>query len=525
MKNVLLKLRESLVSILPITVLGIVAALITRKIDGGLIGLFAVGSVFLIVGMTLFTVGTDLAMMPMGHSIGAFLTKSKKLPLILGVCFVLGFLITVAEPDLQVLATQLQQGDGLNAAILYSVALGVGISLLVAVCRMAFNIPLNLLLLLLYGLLFLLAAFVPDNFLAVAFDAGGVTTGPVTVPFLMALGIGLASVRGKNSSRDSFGLVALCSVGPVIAVMIVGLTGSVDVTPSQTVIPQVTNAADAILPFFGALPRYLKEVALALFPVVGVFLLFQIFALRLPAANLIRIGVGVVYAYFGLSVFLTGVNVGFMPMGAALGEAVALSAPAFLIPLGVVMGCCVILAEPAVHVLNKQVEDLTGGTVSRRKMLLCLALGVSASVGLAMLRVLTSVSIWYFVAPAYAVSLLLSFFVPDIFTAVAFDSGGVASGPTTATFILPFAVGACSALGGNLLTDAYGLVAFVAMTPLLSVQMMGLIYRARTDYLPSLHAYRSRRYAKRIRGDAPESEIVLPDAARYSVAFRAPKEN
>lgn len=473
MRDLLKKFYESFLSVLPITFLVVILAWLATDISGSIIGLFVIGALLIIIGMTLFTLGADLAMMPIGNSIGTYMTKKNNLLFAIIICLVIGVIITIAEPDLQVLSEQLT-----SKVILYTVAVGVGIFLVVSLLRMVLKIQLKYILLGFYLLTFILAIFVPNEFLSVAFDSGGVTTGPMTVPFLMAIGLGLAGVRGGSSNHDdSFGIIALCSVGPIIAVLIVGLTSNTEISYSVTAIPAISGFGDIIMAYLKGLPYYLKEVGIALAPIALVFVAFQIFALKLKKRQLIKICIGILYTFLGLTIFLTGVNIGFMPMGSSIGVAIASSSYKWLlIPCGMVMGCLIILAEPAVHVLTQQVVRITGGSITQKSMLISLAIGISLSVGLAMVRVLTGVSIWYFLVPTYAISLILSFVVPAIFTGIAFDSGGVASGPMTATFVLPMAIGACTAVGGNIFTDAFGLVAFVAMTPLITIQLMGLIY-------------------------------------------------
>lgn len=502
-KNIFLKFKESFFSVLPIAVLIIAASLCSDEVDNGTVSLFTVSAVLLIVGMAIFTLGADIAMIPIGSSMGSDLSKRKNMVFVLIVCFVLGFIITIAEPDLQVLAEQLQQGEGKNTALLIAVAAGVGFFLVIAVLRIYFKIRLSYIIIVAYGIVFLLAAFVPSDFLTIAFDSGGVTTGPITVPFLMALGIGLAGVRGGDVNRnDSFGMIALCSIGPILAVLILGLTGKSSVGVSETALPEIRSVGDIFRAFGDAFPDFMLEVLIAILPIVAIFALFQIFALKLPKAQVFRICFGLMYTFVGLCIFLTAVNVGFLPMGKALGAALGKIANGYmLIPFGAVTGCLIVLAEPSVHILTRQVEQLTGGAISKLKMLFFLSLAISVSVGLSMLRVATGISIWYFLLPCYALSIALTFFVPEIFTAVAFDSGGVASGAMTSTFLLPFAIGACTELGGNVFTDAYGLVAFVAMTPLLTIQLMGLAYKVKTGV-------RTRKEARTV-PQAPETPVVF----------------
>ncbi len=475
-RKLLEKIKESLSSVLPVTGIVILIHLLLSPMPGGTFALFLIGAVLLVLGMGLFTLGADLSMMPMGERVGAHLTKSKKLSILIPVCFLIGALITIAEPDLTVLAGQVPTVP--DAVLILTVAVGVGLFLVLALLRIIFRKSLQLLLIVFYGLVFVLAAFTPEEFLAAAFDSGGVTTGPITVPFTMALGIGVAAVRGGNSAQDdSFGLVTMCSIGPVLSMLLLGMFYNAGTGGHTSVEAHNPSGIGEILALFGeAIPEYLADVALALLPVVLFFLVFQILFLRLSRKRLLKMGVGLLYTFIGLVLFLTGVNVGFLPAGYTLGSRLGATAAGWIIPIGMVMGFFVVMAEPAVHVLNKQVEEITVGAISQRAMLLSLSVGVAVSIGIAMLRVVTGVSIWYFLLGGYAVALTLSFFVPKIFTAVAFDSGGVASGPMTAAFMLPFAMGACDALGGNILTDAFGLVAMVAMTPLITIQLLGVLY-------------------------------------------------
>jgi hypothetical protein len=443
----------------------------------GVRGLFLVGAALLIMGMGLFTLGADTAMMPMGEQIGSQLIRSRKLGLLIVACLIMGTMITIAEPDLQVLAEQVPSVP--NMVLILWVAVGVGVFLVVALLRILFQWRLSYILIGLYIAVFALGTFTSDSYLAVAFDSGGVTTGPITVPFILALGIGLSSVRGgKSSHDDSFGLVALCSVGPIMAVMIMGMFfDSSSGAQTGGEISEITSVGQIFHLFGQGLPFYAKEVALALSPIIVFFILFQIFSLKLPKSQMIKLIVGIIYTYAGLVLFLTGVNIGFLPAGQFIGDYIGgLSYNWILIPLGMLMGFFIVAAEPAVHVLNDEVEVLTGGAISKNAMLWSLSIGVAISIGLAMIRVLTGISIWYVLVPGYVLALALTFFVPKIFTAIAFDSGGVASGPMTATFLLPFTMGACTAVGGNMLTDAFGVVAMVAMTPLITIQVMGLIY-------------------------------------------------
>lgn len=471
------KFREAVASVLPITLIVTIVCFSFVPVTTDLMLSFLIGSVLLIVGMALFTLGSEVSMTQIGTHMGAKLTKSRKLWLILTVSFLLGVAITVAEPDLQVLATNVPNID--TTVLIITVSVGVGIFLLLSMLRILLVIPLRWMLLVFYALIFILAALVDKDFLAVAFDSGGVTTGPMTVPFIMALGVGVSSIRSDSHAQtDSFGLVALCSIGPILAVMLLGFIyrGSADGTAAM-VLSNYQDTVELGHNYIASLPAYLKEVVIALLPIVAFFLVFQVVSLRLRRLPFMRILVGLVWTCVGLVLFLTGVNVGFSSLGYILGE--RLAAPGlryWLIPLAMLMGWFIINAEPAVHVLNKQVEELSAGAISARAMGVSLSIAVSSAMGLGMVRVLTGVSILWFVVPGYVLALAMAFFVPQTFTAIAFDSGGVASGPLTATFMLPFAMGACTAMGGNIMTDAFGIVALVAMMPLITVQAMGVVY-------------------------------------------------
>ena len=477
MKELRSKIWEALLSALPITAIVYVLAMTPLfNLNKTELITFSIGAVLLVVGIGMFNLGADLAMTPMGTHVGAGLSRQRKLGLLLTVCFVLGMLITIAEPDLQVLAKQVSAVMN-GTVLIYAVGAGVGAFLLVAILRIVFRRTLSNILMLFYMLLFALALMLAvnenTNLLPLAFDSGGVTTGPITVPFIMALGVGISSVLGdKHSQENSFGLVALCSIGPILAVLVLGLFSRNDLSyavPEYT----VSNAiADSFLHTAG---HTAKEVAVALGLIVVFFLICQFAFLKLPKKRLKKIALGVVFTYIGLVLFLTGVNVGFMPVGYKLGTQLAMGNRWLLIGFGLVTGVLVVLAEPAIHVLNKQVEDVTGGFVTRKAMIAGLCIGVGASIALSMIRIVFDFSLVYYIIPGYFISLALSLFVPPVYTAIAFDSGGVASGPMTSGFILPLAIGACVSLQGAdaVLRDAFGVVALVAMTPLITIQLLG----------------------------------------------------
>ncbi len=478
-KAFLSKFVESVISVFPVALIIIILGLTPlAPLSPYELTVFSACAVILVLGICLFNMGADIAMTPMGKQVGAGLTKSKKLMLLILSCFIMGVLITIAEPDLSVLANNLK-GKVDKTVLLITVGVGVGLFLVVAVMKMIFKKPLSSILLYFYLALFCVSSLLVvtgnADFLPLAFDSGGVTTGPITVPFIMALGSGIAlTLGGKNADENSFGLIALCSIGPILAVMILGLTSS---GSASYVKPDYAINENFFLAFGTTLLTTAKEVGIALGMIIVFFLVLQFTILKLPKQKLIKIAIGVLYTFAGLVIFLTAVAVGFVPIGYKLGESLATNAPSWVVILiGFVIGLVVVLAEPAVLVLNKQVEDITDGRVSKKSMMLALSIGVGISIALSILRIYFEFNILYYLIPGYLLSLGLSFFVPSIYTAIAFDSGGVASGPLTSSFILPLAIGVCYAFqgdSGSIMSDAFGVVAMVAMTPLITIQLLG----------------------------------------------------
>lgn len=472
------KLHEAISSVAPVTIIVLLLTFTAAPIPSGMLPSFLIGAVMLIVGMALFTLGSETAMTPMGEYVGQSMTKSRNLPLIVIVSFIVGLMVTISEPDLTVLANQIPSIP--NFTLIVSVGVGVGVFLVIAMLRILFAIKLRTLLIIFYIIVFGLSFLVSPQFLAVSFDSGGVTTGPMTVPFIMALGVGVASIRSDSKAEgDSFGLVSLCSVGPILSVMILGLVfGAGESAYESEIFHIAEDSRSMFVSFVVMIPHYAKEVAMAVSPIFVFFLIYQRIFAPMKRDALVTITVGVLYTYVGLVLFLTGVNVGFMPIGTYIGNVIGGTSYAWLaVPVGMLIGYYIVSAEPAVHVLTKQVEEITSGAIPRKALFTTLGIGVAVSVGLAMLRALTGISIYYMIIPGYAIALILSFIVPDIFVSIAFDSGGVASGPMTATFLLPFTIGVCEAIGGNVVEDAFGVVAMVAMTPLIAIELLGLIYK------------------------------------------------
>ena len=508
------KLNDALSAVLPIITIVLLLSFTVAPVPSSILLAFIFGGLLLIIGMTLFSLGADLAMEPMGEYMGGSITRTRNLWIILPFCFALGMMITMSEPDLQVLANQVLSVP--NAVLILSVASGVGIFLVISLLRMFFRIPLRNLLVVFYAITFILAFFAPDMFMSVAFDSGGVTTGPMTVPFIMSFGLGIAYIRSdKHAEDDSFGLVALCSIGPIMAVLILSMIYRPDnVEYTEVVIPVIEDTRDLSSMFIKNYPVYLKDIAISLVPIVVLFIVFNFVRIHINKKELSRILMGCVYTYIGLVTFLTGVNTGFMPAGSYLGTAIADSKIRWIIiPVGMLIGYYIVKAEPAVYVLMEKVEEITDGSISGKSLQISLSIGMAVSIGISMLRVLTGIPIMWFLIPGYVIALIMSFITPKLFTAIAFDSGGVASGPMTATFLLPFAMGACMSVGGNVATDAFGLVAMVAMAPLIAIQTLGYVY-ARMAVRNGTTAERKSRVSVK---EAAPNGIEFTDEEKYSV--------
>ena len=480
-----LKTKEAVSSILPIAIIILVLnciLLVVNKVQGSNLDLLSIkemvvfifGAGLLIVGMSLFTMGADIALSPMGSHIGSSLVKSKKIWLLIISALVLGVLITLAEPDLNVLATQVPFS---SSSLKWMIASGVGIFLCLALLRNMFQINLKKVLTVCYGIVFLLTIILlacgKSAFLGVSFDSGGVTTGPVTVPFMMALGLGVSAISARNDKMDDgFGMVALCSIGPIMAVLILSLFHN----GGDLSYELGSGNLNSLSIYFIHMWEFVKEVGVALLPIVVFFLLFNVFMLHLEKQRLIKLLIGIGYTFVGLVLFLSSVNSGFLSVGRIIGMALGSKASWALVPIGFLLGYVTVIAEPAIHSLNKQVEDISGGAISKKSMLNALSIGVGFAIALSLIRIIAGFSIIYYIVPGYALALVLMKYVPDIYTSIAFDSGGVASGPMTAGFILPFAIGACYVLNGaeSIISGAFGVITLVALTPLIAIQCLGL---------------------------------------------------
>lgn len=481
------KFKEVLYSILPITVIVVILNFTIAPMENMLFARFLIGVVFIILGLAVFLFGVDIGISPLGNHVGSHVSRFNKIWIVVGAGLILGFFISVAEPDLLVLASQVSSvtaGLISKMSILIVVSIGIAVMLVVGFLRIVYNFPLNRLLTIIFGLILLLAFFVSPEFLAVSFDASGATTGALTVPFILALAIGISSMKKDSnaSEQDSFGLVAIASTGAILGVLVMGifskLTGLTGVLESST-----ENSATLLGPFIQDLPGIAFESFLALLPLMVIFLAFQVIVFKFQKKQIKKILKGLLYTFIGLTLFLTGVNAGFMDVGAALGKALAMfENKSIVIAVGFVLGLVTILAEPAVHVLIQQIEMVTSGYLKKNIVLGALSIGVGTAVALSILRIVVpQIQLWHYLLPGYIISIVLSYLAPKLFVGIAFDSGGVASGPMTATFVLAFAQGAAhAASGADVLTDAFGMIALVAMTPIITLQILGLIVKIKS---------------------------------------------
>jgi hypothetical protein len=486
--NILIgKVKEVLFSILPITIIVLLLHLTITPIETDALIRFIIGAMIIIIGLSIFLFGIDIGISPIGTMMGEALTKSNKVWIVGLAGLVIGFIISIAEPALHILANQI---DGVTAgsisrwSIVIAVSIGLAIMVAIGLLRTVFNIALYKLLTIIYGIIFILALFTPSEFLVIAFDASGATTGAMAVPFMLALSIGVATMkkRGVPSSEDSFGLVAIASAGAIMGVMIMSIFSDVDQFTGS--LDGVTETSNSIIqPFLSMIPIQTMEVLFSLAPLLLIFITLQLFFLHLPRRNVNRILKGLLYTTIGLILFLTGVNAGFMEVGSKLGYLLGdLNRSWFVVLIGFILGLVIILAEPAVYVLIRQIEDVTSGSIKKVMIMVTLGLGVGIAVALSMLRILIpNLQLWHYLLPGYLIALILMYLVPKLFVGIAFDSGGVASGPMIGTFILAFAQGVAEATeGANVLIDGFGMISMVALTPLIALQILGFIFKLKT---------------------------------------------
>lgn len=487
MSVIISKLKEVLFSVLPITAIVIILNFTLTPIDKPVMLRFLVGAFLIVIGLTIFLLGVDTGITPIGNTMGTGMIKPNKVLIVVIAGLLLGFFISIAEPDLHILAGQVDSvtaGMISKVVILVVVSLGIAIMLSIGLARIVYNFPLNKMFAILYGIILVLSIFTSPEFIAVAFDASGATTGALTVPFILALAIGVSKLKkdSKSSEKDSFGLVGISSTGAILGVLIMSIITKSDKISGSLEITGLKSSA-VLAPFFRQIPTTAQEVLVALAPIIIIFLVFQKISFKLSKAKIRKILFGMLYTFLGLVLFLTGVNAGFMEVGSIIGYKLAsMNNPVFVILVGFILGMVTILAEPAVYVLTHQIEDVTSGYVKRKVVMVTLALGVALAVALSVVRILIpGIQLWHYLLPGYIISIVMSFIVPDLFVGVAFDSGGVASGPMTATFILAFAQGVAESIeGANVLVDGFGVIAMVAMTPLIALQILGLIFKMKS---------------------------------------------
>ena len=490
------RFKEVCYSVSPITLIVIIMKFIPGVIPTPMFGRFIVAAFAVVLGLSIFLLGVDISISPLGEHIGAALSKAKKVTFVVVLCLIIGgFVINIAEPDLQILASQVSHvtsGIISSFELLSVVSIGIAIMLTVGFIRIVYSVPLYIVLICSYSFILILSLFVPKDFLGVAFDSSGATTGALTVPFLLALTLGISSLQKdvKASEKDSFGLVAVASSGAIMAVLIMGIFRNVDeLTGTLPTTVHNTNSSLPFIPFFQTLPAALLESLIALSPICVIFIIFQITVFHLNKRSFIRILKGLLYTLIGLSIFLAGVNTGFMEVGAALGLWIASSSqPLLAAGFGLLLGIFTVMAEPAVHVLTLQIEEVTAGYINRKFVIAALSLGVGLAVLLSIIRILVpSISLWHYLLPGYIIALTLSFFAPKLFVGIGFDSGGVASGPMTATFILSFTQGVAeNTPSADVFKDAFGMIAMVAMMPILTIEVLGLLYKIKTRNKPTI---------------------------------------
>ncbi len=481
------KLKEVLFSVLPITIIVLILNFTITPLETPVLLRFLFGAILIILGLSIFLFGVDIGITPIGNLMGSSLTKTNKLWMIAIVGVVLGFFISIAEPDLHILAGQVDfvtSGLISKISIVVVVSIGVAILLSLGLIRIVYNIPLYKILTFLYFIIFVLAIFTSQEFLAISFDASGATTGALTVPFILSLATGTSALKkdSKASEKDSFGLVAITSTGAIIAVILMSIfTKSDKITGSLEY--NVSQSNSIIIPFIHEIPTIASEIFIALLPLLIIFIFFQKVSFKLKRRAFLKIIKGLIYTFVGLVLFLVGVNAGFMDVGSIIGYGVAsLENKSFVVIIGFVLGLVTILAEPAVHVLTLQIEEVTSGYVNKKIVLVALSIGVGFAVALSMIRIIVpDIKLWHYLLVGYVIAITLTYLVPKLFVGIAFDSGGVASGPMTATFILAFAQGAAEAIeGANVLIDGFGVIAMVALTPLITLQILGIIFRIKS---------------------------------------------
>ncbi len=481
------KFKEVSYAVLPITVLVLVLNFTYAPLEISDIIRFLIGAILVIIGLAIFLFGIDLGVTPIGNQMGSSLVKTNKLWIITIISFFLAFIICIAEPDLHIFAGQVNDvTSGLisKLSLVLIVSAGVAVLFSFGLMRIVKNVPLYIILTILYGIVLVLSIFTPHEFIGIAFDASGATTGALTVPFILAMAIGVSALKkdSKASEKDSFGLVAIASAGAIISVLVMGIIyGKPQINAVADI--EASYSLSILEPYLHKLPVVAFESLLALLPLLVIFIVSQFIAFKLPKKSFVKVLIGLLYTFIGLVLFLTGVNAGFMEVGKIIGYKVALlESKAIFIITGFVLGCVTILAEPAVYVLTKSIEKVTSGYIKRKAVLVSLSIAIGFAVAFSTIRILIpEMQLWHFLLPGYLISIGMSYISPKLFVGIAFDSGGVASGPMTATFILAFTQGAAEAIEtADVLLDGFGMIAMVALFPLIALQILGIIYKIKS---------------------------------------------
>ena len=474
MHDILGKFKEVFLSVLPVVLVVTLVHIFYLPIAPAQLGKFYLGSLFVFLGLSIFLIGIDVGVTPIGQMFGKTIAKSKKIWVIASAGLVLGVLITIAEPDLLIVAKridELTQGKIATISLVLCVAVFIGIFVAIGLLRILFRIPLVYVFLGAYLIIFVLALLTRPQYLGIAFDISGATTGAMTVPFVLALAVGVSSMQryGKSAEKDSFGLIGIASAGAIISVFVLVAILRPD---TQDLIP-INN--DTSHGFWDVA----LESLIALSPVFGLGVLGNLLFFKVKHHVFRRYALGFVYTYIGLTLFLFGVYSGFLDLGVYLGENLTQKPIIILIIIGFCLGVFAILAEPAVYVLTEQINDVTAGYVSKKLVVISLALGVGTALVLNIIRTkVPSFELWYILLPGYILAIGMMFITPKLFVGMAFDAGGVASGPISATFIFAFSQGIATQTGNLIhLEDAFGMIALIAMTPIIMIQGLGILYK------------------------------------------------
>lgn len=475
------KVKEVTRTLVPVIVLVLLLCLTIVDVEADIMVRFIIGSILLLMGLSIFLWGVDLSMNSIGEHMSREIATSKSIVKIGLLSFLLGFLISVAEPDLLVLGSQIQKASDSSVSstlVVYVVSFGVGAMVLLGVFRLLKDKSYSMFMVATYVIISILAIFVSEEFLAISFDASGATTGALTTPFILAISLGLSKVKGgKHAEENSFGLVGIMSAGPILAIMLMSIiTGQKNIQGTAEIF---TPTNGVLSPILRSLPATFLESIRALLPIATLFFIFNFKKFKLAKDEILLIIKGLLFTLLGLTLFLTAVNTGFMDMGRIIGMSLAQMSPWVLIGIGLVLGLIVVLVEPAVHVLGEQIEEVTAGHIPIKLIRTTLSLGVGIAIALSMVRIIVpGVKLWYFIIPGFFLAMILSFFADPFFIGIAYDAGGVASGPMTATFVLAFAQGAADMTPtANVLIDGFGVIAMVAMAPVLSIMIVGTIFK------------------------------------------------